>query len=221
MGQRTYGEACGIPRALDAVGQRWTLLVVRELLLGPKRFSDVRAALPGLSADVLAERLRDLTGSGIVVRRTLPPPAPAQLYELTAKGRALEPALIALGRWGGTYAAPPAEGAEMSLDAHVISLRTLFRPDLAGDLEATIALDLGEHAHFRAEIVGATFTVERGEAPGADATIASDPATLIDVVHGRRDVAEALQTGELAITGDRRIARRFLRLFPLPAPAPA
>src|SRR6478735_3669849 len=106
-GKRSYGDACGIARALDLVGERSALMVVRELLLGPKRFTDLRAGLPLVSPDVLAQRLRDLEQAGIVHHRRLPPPYGSQVYELTDCGRALEPALVALGRWGGAYAPPP------------------------------------------------------------------------------------------------------------------
>ena len=97
---RTYGDACGIPRALDRVGERWALMVIRELVLGPKRFTDLRTGLPGASPNVLAQRLRELEHAGVVRRRRLPPPAASQVYELTDWGRELEPVLLALGRWG-------------------------------------------------------------------------------------------------------------------------
>src|SRR5258706_120419 len=102
--RRSYGDPCGIARALDLVGERWALLVVRELVLGPKRFTDLRDGLPGLSPDVLTERLRDLEQAGIVRRRTLAPPAGSRVYELTGWGRELEPVLVALGRWGSRIA---------------------------------------------------------------------------------------------------------------------
>src|SRR5947207_11167291 len=98
--KRTYGDRCGVARALDVVGERWALLVVRDLLLGPKRFTDLRAGLPHVSPDVLSQRLRELERSGVISRRTLPPPAGSRIYELTAWGRELEPAVLALGRWG-------------------------------------------------------------------------------------------------------------------------
>src|SRR3954454_700014 len=97
--KRTYGDRCGVARALDVVGERWALLVVRELLLGPKRFTDLRAGLPHVSPDVLAQRLRELEEAGIVGRRTLSPPAGSRVYELTERGQGLEPAVLALGRW--------------------------------------------------------------------------------------------------------------------------
>jgi DNA-binding HxlR family transcriptional regulator len=195
-------------------------MIVRELLLGPKRFTDIRAGLPSLSADVLAARLRELEQSGVVARRVLPPPAASQVYELTPAGLALEPVVIALGRWGGANLPSSPEGTGMSLDAAVLSFPTLFDPELAGDLEATVALRLGAE-RFVARVADGRFEVERGEAAAPDAAIAADPRTLLDVAHGRRELDDALGTGELEISGDSELGRRFLGLFPLPKPARA
>jgi DNA-binding HxlR family transcriptional regulator/putative sterol carrier protein len=218
--KRTYGDACGIARALDAVGERWALMIVRELLLGPKRFTDIRAGLPSLSADVLAARLRELEQTGVVARRVLPPPAASQVYELTPAGRALEPVVIALGRWGGANLPSSPEGTGMSLDAAVLSLPTLFDPALAGDLEATVLLRLGTE-RFVARVAGGQFDVERGEAEAPDAAIAAHPRALLDVAHGRRTFAEAHGAGDLEVAGDVEVAKRFLGLFPIPAAAAA
>jgi DNA-binding HxlR family transcriptional regulator/putative sterol carrier protein len=218
--KRSYGDACGIARALDLVGERWALMIVRELLLGPKRFTDIRTGLPHLSPDVLAQRLRDLEQGGIVQHRRLPPPYSAQVYELTSRGRALEPVLIELGRWGGANAPPPCENACMSLDAHIVSLRTLFDPERAGDLDSLVELRLGEH-RYRVAIAGGEIEAGSGDAPDADAAIATDPKTLIDVLHGHRPLDDALAAGDLHIEGDEPTARRFTELFPLPAPAAA
>src|SRR5690349_301300 len=196
-GKRTYGDACGIARALDVLGERWALMIVRELLLGPKRFTDLRAGLPNLSADVLSQRLRGLEEAGIVARRTFPPPVPAKVYELTPAGLELEPVLIALGRWGGTYA-PPAEDCGMSLDSHILSLRTLFDPELADGFEARIQLDVSGTA-FRAEVVDRELQIEYGTHEQPDATVRSDPRTLIDVLHERLDLEAALESGRLEI----------------------
>src|SRR3954465_10608233 len=119
--KRTYGDRCGIARALDAVGERWALLVVRELLLGPKRFTDLRTGLPHVGPDVLAQRLKELEAAGIVARRTLPPPAASKVYELTPRGAELEPVVLALGRWGSV--APGPEDAAIGVDAFVIALK--------------------------------------------------------------------------------------------------
>lgn len=218
--KRTYGDACGIARALDIVGERWALMVVRELLLGPKRFTDLRDGLPHLSADVLSQRLRDLQDSGVVSRRTLPPPAASQIYELTAKGAALEPVLTALGRWGGANAAPPQEGAAMSSDAYVLSLRTLFSGDLAGDLDVSVDLRLGG-LPFHAVVRGGVLDAGRGEAVEPTVTIEAEAGAFLAVVRGRRKLAEAERTGDVVVRGDRRAAKRFLGLFPLPAAAGA
>src|SRR3954463_5634306 len=106
---RTYGDRCGVARALDVVGERWALLVVRELLLGPKRFTDLRAGLPHVSADVLTQRLKELEQAGVWRRGTLPPPAGSRIYELTERGRELEPIVISLGRWGSVAPFPPGD----------------------------------------------------------------------------------------------------------------
>ncbi|MDQ3675885.1 MAG: winged helix-turn-helix transcriptional regulator [Actinomycetota bacterium] len=216
--KRTYADACGISRALDLVGERWALLVVRELLLGPKRFTDIREGLPHLSPDVLAQRLRDLEQAQLVKRRKLPPPAASQVYELTERGAALEPVLMALGRWGGANAPPPADGVGMSLEAHILSLRALFEPELAGDFRATLELRLGEH-HYRVIIADGRIEAVRGEATAPDATIETDPGTLLALLHGRRELSDALGAGDIDIEGDEQAVARFLGLFPLPEPA--
>jgi DNA-binding HxlR family transcriptional regulator/putative sterol carrier protein len=215
--KRSYADACGIGRALDVVGERWAIHVVRELLLGPKRFTDVRAALPQLSSDVLAQRLRELEAAGLVSHRRLPPPAASKVYELTDRGRELEPVLLELGRWGARLPLP--EGLCMSVDSLVVSLRTLFDPELAGDFAARLELRLGEE-RFRVEIAAGEIAAERGELADPDAVLETDPGTFVDLLHGVRKLSEAVGSGNAAIEGDRRALTRFLRLFPLPEPAP-
>jgi DNA-binding HxlR family transcriptional regulator len=218
--KRSYGDACGMARALDVVGERWALMVVRELLLGPKRFTDIRAGLPHVSPDVLAQRLRDLEQAGILHHRRLPPPFAAQVYELTASGRALEPTLIALGRWGGAYAPPPRDEMCMSLDASILSLRSLFDAERAGDFAARVELRLDGEC-FHVVIADGAVEIGRGDLPDADAVIEADPITLLEVLHGHRRLADALAGETIRFSGDKRAARRFTELFPLPLPAPA
>ena len=143
---RTYGDRCGVARALDLVGERWALLVVRELLLGPKRFTDLRAGLPQVGPDVLSQRLRELEAAGLVSRRTLAPPSAARVYELTERGRELEPVILELGRFGSVAPFPDGD-ATFGPDALAIALKTLYEPGGAG---ASIALRLGGQ-EFRAE----------------------------------------------------------------------
>ena len=215
---RTYGDACGVPRALDRVGERWALMIVRELLLGPKRFTDLRAGLPSASPNVLTERLRELEDSGVVRRRRLPPPAASRVYELTEWGAELETVLSALGRWGARAPLAP-EGTGMSCDAHILSLQTLFDPALAGNFGACFDLKLGDE-RFRAEVADGALVLERGEATEPDATVTTDHPTLLALAHRQRDLAEALRAGDIAIEGDEKAFERFVGLFTLPAPAP-
>jgi DNA-binding HxlR family transcriptional regulator len=213
--KRTYGDRCGIARALDIVGERWALLVVRELLLGPKRFTDLRSGLPHVSPDVLSQRLRELEESGIVRRGKLPPPAGSRIYELTERGHELEPVVLELGRFGSVAPFPPGE-AQIGVDALAIALKTLFAPDAADGLDATYELRLGED-RFRVAIAGGLLDIVRGSAEAPDATIESDPGTLATVLwHGRKP-AEARRSGDLTISGSEQAAKRFLASFPLPA----
>jgi DNA-binding HxlR family transcriptional regulator len=216
-GKRTYGDPCGIARALDLVGERWALLVVRELVFGPKRFTDLRAGLPNLGPDVLAQRLRDLEHAGVVERRTLPPPAGSRVYELTERGRELEPVLLALGRWGTRAPFPPGD-AELGTDALILALETLFEPSAADGLNAGYELRLGEQT-FTASVRVGRLELSRASAENPDAIIESDPGTLTAVLwHGRR-LADAQRAGEVVVHGSRSAARRFLKLFPPPTPA--
>ena len=212
--KRTYGDRCGVARALDIAGERWALLVVRELLLGPKRFTDLRAGLPHVGPDVLAQRLRELEQSGIVRRGTLPPPAGSRIYELTERGRELEPVVLALGRFGSVAPFPPGE-AEIGVDAVVIALKSLFAPACAEGPAASYELRLGAQC-FRVDVADGRIEIARGSAPAPDATIETDPGTLASVLWHGRKLAEARRAGDVAIEGDRGAVTRFLGLFPLP-----
>ena len=213
--KRTYGDRCGVARALDLVGERWALLVVRELLLGPKRFTDLRAGLPHVGPDVLAQRLRDLEQSSLVRRGTLPPPAGSRIYELTERGRELEPVVIALGRFGSVAPFPPGE-AGIGVDAVVIALKSLFAPAAADGMAASYELRLGEQ-RFRLDVADGRIEIARGSAPAPDATLETDPGTLASVLWHGRKLDEARRAGDLAIGGDRTAVTRLLALFPLPA----
>jgi DNA-binding HxlR family transcriptional regulator len=216
-GKRSYGDPCGIARALDLVGERWALLVVRELVLGPKRFTDLRAGLPHLSPDVLAQRLRDLERAGIVGRRRLPPPAGSRVYELTEWGRELEPVVLALGRWGSRAPFPPGQ-AELGVDAMVLALRTLFDPAAAAGFNASLELRLGEH-RFRARVDDGRLELSRASAEDPDAVIETDPGTLAAVLWHGRPLDDARRDGALEIEESRPAVERFLKLFPPPKPA--
>jgi DNA-binding HxlR family transcriptional regulator len=181
---RTYNDRCGIARALDVVGDRWALLVVRDLLLGPKRFSDLRAGLARVSPDVLSQRLRELEEAGVVRRDRLPPPAASRVYALTDRGRELEPVLLGLGRWGSRAPVPDGD-PPFSPDSAMLALKTLFDPDAARDVTVTYELRFGDSV-FSARVDRGALTIARGAAEAPDATIATEPQTLAAVLwHGQ------------------------------------
>jgi DNA-binding HxlR family transcriptional regulator/putative sterol carrier protein len=216
--KRTYDDGCAAAHALDLVGERWALLVVRELLLGPKRFTDLRAGLPGASPNVISQRLRDLEGVGIVRRRKLPPPAASRVYELTEWGEELEPVIVRLGRWGARSPTKPRDAA-LGVDSLVLSMRTMFDPRAAEGLGASYELRFGED-RFRAVVDDGRFEISRGSADDPDAIVEADSDTMAGLLYAGRSLAEALESGDLKVEGDRAAFQRFLGLFPLPDPAP-
>ena len=206
---RTHDDGCGIAHASDLLGQRWALLVVRELLLGPKRFTDLRTGIPDISPNVLGQRLRELEESGIVRRRKLAPPAAAQVYELTECGHELEPAVLALGRWASGAPSFPRD-AEMGPDSLVLALKATFQPAKADELEARYELRLGD-VPFNISVKGGAFEAARGEAEGADAVIESDPGAIAGVVFGGKPLGKAVEAGDVVIDGSRRAVNALIR----------
>ena len=220
--RRTYGDSCGIARALDIVGERWALLVVRELLLGPKRFTDLRTGLPRVGPDMLAARLRELEEAGVVRRATLPPPAASKVYELTEWGAELAPALMALGRWG-SRAPLTAQPPPLGVDAALVALQTTLDPEAAGWLDAVYELTLEDQV-FTLELAGGRLEVTRGAAPSGvtpAAAIHTDTATLAAVLWHGHPLAEAAREGALRVAGDPEAAADFVGLFAPPVPAAA
>jgi len=216
-GKRTYEDGCATAHALDLVGERWAILVVRELILGPKRFTDLRAGLPGISPNVLTQRLEELESAGILQRRKLPPPAAAWVYELTEWGLELERVIMALGRWG---ARSPnlMQGNPLSLDAVILSFRTMFSGEAARDFRGTLEIRIGEE-RFRAKVAKGELDLTRGSAERPDAILDTDASTLVAVAYGGRRFNDAVKAGELKVEGDKALARQFFTLFPLPPPA--
>jgi DNA-binding HxlR family transcriptional regulator len=210
MQRRTYGDPCGVARALDAIGERWALLVVRELLLGPKRFTDLHRGLGGASQNVLSQRLRELEAAGIVRRRRLGPPAASWVYELTDDGAALEPILVELGRWGRRR--PMAADGELSVDALVLALRTTFDPAAAGDLEATVDLRVDDD-RLAVSVAHGRLAVARAEAREPDATLRTDASTLRELAFRKRRLDDAAAAGAVAVEGDRAALQRLLDAF--------
>jgi DNA-binding HxlR family transcriptional regulator len=215
--KRSYGEACRFAYALDLVGERWALLIVRELLLGPKRFTDLRAGLPHASTNILSDRLRELEHSAIVRRRKLPPPAGSTVYELTEWGRELEPIVTQLGAWGARSPIPP-DAQEIGPDSIVLALRSLFDPEAAGEAAAAYELRIGEQ-RFHVELSAGELTLGRGAADDPAAAIAvGDAPSLAAILSGQLRLDEALACGAVQLDGSKQAAERFLRLFPMPEP---
>ncbi len=204
---RTYGDRCGIARALDVVGERWALLVVRELLLGPQRFSDLRRALPRASSNMVADRLRELEGHGVVGRRTLPPPAGSTVYELTPWGRELEPVVLALGGWGIRAPQPPGQPT-LSATSVLLFLRGGAQVDPAAP-PAAYRFELGETV-WTVRISGGAVEVEPGEPAAPEATLRIDPSTLNDVLADPPSLDAAVADGRAEVGGDVRALRRLL-----------
>lgn len=217
QGQRRYEDACASAHALDLIGERWALLVMRELMLGPRRFGDLRAGLPAISANVLTQRLEGLEAAGVVVRRRLPPPASVQVYELTEWGREAEPIVLALGRWG---ARSPGLDPDLPFSgvAMMLSLRAMFDARRAGGAKARLAFRFGPD-DFWVTVADCELACGRGEAADADATVTGEPAAAVAMVYGLTPLAELEAKGSLSVTGDRAALARFTTFFELPPKA--
>lgn len=212
---RWYDDACGTAFAMELLGERWALLIVRELMFGPRRFTDLRTSLPGISAKVLTERLAGLAEAGVLIRRRLPPPAAVQVYELTRWGYRAEQLIQELGRW-----AAMSEGHDPTLPlspvSFMLSLRTMFDAAKAGDWRARIGFRFPD-TFFTGTVADGTFTVTRLgtlDAPdGCDAVFAAPEAPpLAAMIYLGMPASEV----GVAVTGDHKVARRFTTLFDLP-----
>lgn len=214
---RSYDDACGAAHALDLVGERWALLVMRELMFGPKRFSDLRADLPGISANVLTQRLERLEEIGALKRRRLPPPAASHVYELTPWGYEIEPVLGVLGRWA---ARSPLHDPTLPLSAAslMLSFKTMFDAHRAKGLNARIGFRIGDES-FLVCIHGGKCEAARQALDGAGVVFAGPATAIAAAVYGGAPLQALEAKKALAIEGDRALAERFAGLFPLPEKA--
>lgn len=216
MTKRWYDDACGTALAMELVGERWSLLIVRELMFGPRRFGELRSGLPGISANVLTQRLEGMERVGILLKRKLPPPASVQVYELTALGYSAEVVIQELGRWA---AQSPLHDPTLPFSAAsaMLSFRTMIDRRRSDDFGATVGFRFGADT-FVAVVNVSGIAIRRGNPAGeAAVTFDTDPATLASVVYGGRPIADAEAAGTLRLAGDRSLAERFVTLFPLPA----
>ena len=212
--KRWYDDACGTALALEFVGERWSLLVIRELMLGPRRFGELRAALTGISANVLTQRLESLERDGILGKRKLPPPASVQVYELTPWGYEAEPIFQTMGRWA-TRSSRHDPTLPLSPVSAMLSLRTMIAREHDAP-EMTIAFKFPNDG-FVGRLTRDELAIERGEADAADVTFQCDtPTTFVRLIYGKWPLAEAEAEGALTLEGDRALAQRFVDLFALP-----
>jgi DNA-binding HxlR family transcriptional regulator/putative sterol carrier protein len=215
VSRRTYDQYCAVARALDVVGERWTLLLVRELLTGPKRFKDLLDGLSGIGTTLLTARLKDLEGKGILRRTTLPPPAGSKVYELTDLGRSLEPVVMALSRWGlKLLDAPRREEVSRPAWAMVALQSSLELEAVHGHKETYEFRVDGEL--FYVQVEGDKAEVRQGPAADPDLTISGDAETLLGVAAGRLTLAEAVEAGAIATEGDRGPLARCMAMLGSP-----
>jgi DNA-binding HxlR family transcriptional regulator len=218
MPSRTYGQFCGLAHAMELVGERWALLLVRDLVLGPKRFTDLRRGLPRIPTNILAVRLRELEAAGVVRRLLLPRPSSSVAYELTEYGRELEDVVLRLGLWGARSLGDPLPIDILTTDSLVLALRATFQPEAARDLRATYELHLGEIvAH--ACVDHGCLEAGAGAAGEADLVIETGPA-IRALLAGQLSPSEAVESGSVSITGDPALLLRFVEAFRIP-PAPS
>src|SRR5215208_3341760 len=206
--KRRYDDACGMAHALELVGERWAMLILRELAYGPRRFSELKADLQGISANVLSLRLTELEARGLVRKNRLPPPASVQVYESTEWGLEAVPVIASLGKWA---ARSPCHDPTLPM-SHVsllMSLQTLLSPALADGLRARIGFRLGE-ASYVATVHDGRLDVERTQVEDCDVEFVGTPSEVAAVIHGGAPVET------IRIEGDMELAKRFITLFPLP-----
>lgn len=211
MSKRAYGQYCGVSRALEMVGDRWTLLIVRDLLVSPKRYTDLRAGLPRIPTNILSDRLKELERSGVVRRRILPRPEGSIVYELTEYGAELEDVVIELGRWGAQALAEPGEDEIVTPDSLVMALRTTFQPDAAAGLHVGYELHIADIV-LHARVDDGMLRAAPGPLPDADLVI--EPGTALRaLMTGELDPGEAIAGGHVQLTGDPELLARFAELF--------
>ncbi|MFK4042156.1 winged helix-turn-helix transcriptional regulator [Nonomuraea wenchangensis] len=213
MTSREYGQFCGLARALEIVGERWTVLIVRNLLAGPQRFTDLRKGLPAIPTNILSARLKQLEQEGMATRRALAHPERAVVYELTDHGRDLEPALVALGRWGARTMGGPRPGELVTAEGVAMSFRTAFRPEAASGLSVGYEVRLAEFT-LHAQVDDGRLTVGRGPHPAPDLVIERLVGQPVrDLMSGARTVDDVLRDGSVRVEGDRALFERFAELF--------
>ena len=211
MSARRYGQFCGVTRALEIVGERWALLIVRDLLVSPKRFTDLRHGLPRIPTNILSTRLKELEEAGVVRRRVLPRPSGAVVYELTEYGQELDEIVMALGRWGAQRLGEPGPEDIVTEDSMIMAMRSTFHPEAAVGRNVRYQLCLGEVV-VHMDIDNGNLVVGGGEAPDRDVVIEAGPA-IKALMAGEVSPDEALADGSVRVTGDPDLLKQFAETF--------
>jgi DNA-binding HxlR family transcriptional regulator len=218
MKHKSYKQFCGLAYGLDVIGERWTLLIVRELLAGPRRFKDLLEGLPDVSTNLLSERLKRLEQQGIVSRRVLLPPAGSSVYELTAVGQGLEKAVLELGKWGSQFLPPSLEGVALpSSGATALAIKAFFHPEQAQDVHEIYELHLGQEVHLGHEVLQVQINdgeirVQQGQALPADVVLHTEMPIFMGLFSGQIDADAAIAGDLVQVEGDADGLRRFLQL---------
>jgi DNA-binding HxlR family transcriptional regulator/putative sterol carrier protein len=215
MSKRSYNQYCAVARALDLVGERWTLLVVRELLTGPKRFKDLLEGLPGIGTNLLTTRLKDLERYRVVHRTTLPPPAASKVYELTELGRSLEPVIAALGRWGLEFLGTPDQEDDLRPAWAVVAMRSALKHEAARGLQEAYEFHIDEEA-FHLRVTDGEVEALQGPAVDPDLVLTGATQDFLALIAGQVELAKALDSGEIRIEGDQDTLARCLEVLGLP-----
>jgi DNA-binding HxlR family transcriptional regulator/putative sterol carrier protein len=212
MSKRSYNQYCAVARAMDVVGERWTLLIVRELLTGPKRFKDLLKGLPGIGTNLLTARLKDLEGYGVVRRATLPPPAASRVYELTELGRSLEPVVMGLAQWGLEFLGASREEDDRQPAWAMVALKSVLKPEATGEARESYEFRVDDEV-FHAWIADSETDVQQGSAPDPDLVVRSDTQTLLAMAAGRIEPTEAVASGAIRIEGDQAARERCTKML--------
>jgi DNA-binding HxlR family transcriptional regulator len=220
MANRAYGQYCGLAKAVEMLCERWGLLIVRDLLVEPKRFTDLQRGRPGIPTNVLTARLKELEQAGVIQRRLLPRPSGAVVYELTKYGAELEEIVVRLGRWGAKSLGDPSPGEIVTADSMVMAMRSTFRPEAARRISATFELRMGP-VTINVAVKNATVRAAQGALPGADLIIEAGPG-IRALMAGEVTADEAIRKHIVRVKGDKQLLARFAEMFRIdPKPMPS
>jgi DNA-binding HxlR family transcriptional regulator len=209
---RSYDQFCPLARSLDVIGERWTLLVIRELRLGPKRFTDLLNGLPGIGPTLLARRLKGMQAAGLVARTKLPPPAGVNVYELTEAGKELGPAMVELSRWGARYMGTPMPSDQFRLGWLLAAQQAMYDPEAIHGVRETYELRIADEV-YSVRVDDGGLEIEQGPSSDPDLVVTTDYKTLFALGTGQLSPSEAVRLGRARMKGDFATAERCVEIL--------